>query len=92
MARVMILRFRITERAATKFWAHRITREQVVSMLQNRWITTRNRKSQVSDYLLIGRDDSGRCITVPIMATEDPMVWRPITAWYCKPSEAAKLR
>ena len=31
-------------------------------------------------------------IAAPILPTDDPYVWRPVTAWYCKPAEAAALR
>lgn len=39
-----------------------------------------------------GRDEQGRCLTMPIVPTDDPLTWRVITGWYCKQSEAAILR
>lgn len=76
----------------SKFWSHGLTREAVIQVLGNRRVVVRNRKGRTADYLLIGRDDSNRCLTIPILPTADPYTWRPITAWFCKPSEAAKLR
>lgn len=92
MASIRIREFIISERAADKFWAHGITRRQVEEVLENRFIVTINRKDRAAAYLAIGRDNNGRCITIPVVPTEEQTVWRPITAWYCKPAEAAKLR
>ena len=92
MARIPILEFEISFRAESKIWAHRITRRQIHEILGNRLIVVRNRKNRAADYVVIGRDDHGRCITVPILPTEDPTIWRPVTAWYCEQGEAARLR
>jgi hypothetical protein len=92
MARITIREFRISERAAEKFWSHGITQRQVEEVLLSRLIVTINRKDRVAEYLAIGRDGNGRCIAIPLAATDDPSVWRPNTAWYCKPGESAKLR
>jgi hypothetical protein len=51
----------------------------------------RNRRSGSADYLFIGRDRSGRCIASPIIETDEPGVWRPISAWRCKPAEERRL-
>jgi hypothetical protein len=92
MARLPILEFRITERAEAKFWDHGISRRQVTSVLRNRWVALANRNHRAAEYVVIGVDDSNRCITIPVIPTDDPTIWRPVTAWYCKPGEAAKLR
>jgi hypothetical protein len=91
MARITIREFSISERAAEKFWTHRITRRQVEEILINRYVVTVNRKNRAAGHLAIGRDNNGRCIAIPILPTNDPSIWRPVTAWYCKPGEAAKL-
>jgi hypothetical protein len=92
MARIEIAKFLISDTAAEKFWDHGISTDQVESVLDNRWVTTRNRAGRAAPYILLGRDEQGRCLAIPIVPTDDRLVWRPITAWYCKPSEAAKLR
>jgi hypothetical protein len=89
---VRIREFAIGERAAEKFWMDGITRRQVEEMLLNRLVITVNRKGRPASHLAIGRDNQGRCITAPILPTSDPGIWRPVTAWPCKPGEAAKLR
>lgn len=86
-----IAMFLIDETNEEKFWAHGLTSLQVEEILENPFTVVSNRKSRRASYLLIGRDNSGQCIAVPVEVTPDPYVWRPITAWRCKISEAARL-
>jgi hypothetical protein len=92
VARIEIVSFDITATAEDKFWMHGIRAKQVEAVLNHPWTVIRNRPDRAAPHLLIGRDEQGRCLAIPIAPTRDRLVWRPITAWYCKPSEAAKLR
>ena len=92
MARIPIPESELNHRTEQKIWVQGITRRQIEEILRNRWIVLTNRRNRAADYVVIGRDDNGRCIPVPILPTEDPSIWRPVTAWYCKASEAARLR
>lgn len=92
MAQSDIIDFDLTDRALVKAARHGIILPQLYAVLDNRHVLTRNRKDRAASHVLIGRDDQGRCLAIPVAPTEDPLIWRPITAWYCKPSEAAKLR
>ena len=92
MPSVAVEAFVIDDGNEEKFWSHSLTREDVLEVLGNRRVVIRNRKDRAADYLLIGRNDRNRCLTIPIVPTSDPYTWRPVTAWPCKPSEAAKLR
>ena len=75
-----------------KFEQHGITARQVAFVVYGfEYQVRRNRNARSGLYLLIGRDSSGTCIAVPVASTDDPLTWRPVTAWYCKPSEAAQL-
>lgn len=74
-----------------KFAAHGITVHRVLETLQNDYITIQNRKQRRGLYLLIGTDNGGSCIAVPIERTRDTGIWRPITAWGCKDHERARL-
>ena len=56
------------------------------------WVTMPNRKGLAGSYLFIGRARSGRILAAPIRATGEPGVWRPVSAWPAKPSEARHLR
>ena len=92
MARSPIIDFEFTDRAIDKIWRHGIHPDQLLAVLANRYVITRNRPHRAAPYILLGRDEQNRCLAIPIVPTDDPMVWRPITAWYCKPSEVVKLR
>ena len=80
MARITVLEFAIGDRAETKIWAHGISRDQVYEMLENRLIVVVNRRKRAAKHVVIGRDNNGRCIAVPVLPTDDPIRWRPITA------------
>lgn len=92
MPQITVADFQFSDRADSKMWAHGIDFGQLYEILNHRYVVKRNRKDRVAEYFLIGRDNGGRCIAVPILRTDDPYVWRPVTAWYCKPAEAAALR
>lgn len=92
MAPIEIIEFEFTDQAIDKLWGHRIDPEQLYTVLANRHVITRNRSGRAAPYVLIGRDEQGRCLAIPVAPTHDRLIWRVITAWYCKKSEAAKLR
>jgi hypothetical protein len=92
MPRLEIAELNITTTVVDKLWAHGLRPSQVRTILSRRWVAIRNRPDRAAPYLLIGRDDQGRCLTMPIVPTDDPLVWRVVTGWYCKRSEVAKLR
>jgi hypothetical protein len=89
---IVVHEFVIDPGNESKFWSHGLTKESVAQVLANFRVIVRNRKGRAADYMVVGRDHSGRCIAIPITPTHDPYVWRPATAWFCKRSEAAKLR
>lgn len=91
MARIVIADLDVTG-AVEKLWNHGLTAAQARSILGHPWVVARNRRGRAAPYLLIGRDEQGRCLTMPIVPTDDPLTWRVITGWNCKPSEAAILR
>jgi len=92
MARIDIADFDITRRVFDKIADHGITVDQLYAVLDEFSVVIRNRKHRAASHALLGTDGQGRCLAIPIVPTDDPFVWRPITAWYCKPSEAAILR
>lgn len=71
----------------SKFAAHGLTPRHVFQVLQNRHIVVRNRRGRRAEYRVIGRDNGGVCLTVPIERTRERDVWRPITAWVSKDYE-----
>ena len=81
----------IDEENDEKFAAHGIWARQVAQVLDNDYVILPNRKERRAAFLIIGHDNGGTCIAIPIEPTHEPGVWRPVTAWMCKPSERAKL-
>ena len=79
-------------RAFGKMWENGILSDQTDPVLLGRSVIIRNRANRAAPYVLIGLDEQGRCLTIPIVPTDDPLVWRVIAAWNCKPGEAARLR
>lgn len=75
-----------------KLATHRLSDWQVAEILDNEHVVVPNRKRRRAKYLVIGLDNAGNCLTVPVAPTSDRGVWRPVTAWRCKDSERAKLQ
>jgi hypothetical protein len=74
-----------------KFWQHGQNPEDVVEVLFFPRVVRRNRKERRASHILIGRTRQGWCLAMPIEPTAEVGVWRPVTAWRCKPSEWALL-
>jgi hypothetical protein len=74
-----------------KLASHGVTPVRALEILENNHTVARNRKTGSAPWLLVGLDYQGQCIAMPIMPTHDPGLWRPITGWFCKPSEWALL-
>lgn len=92
MARIEIAYLDLTERAIGKAAWHKISEDQIYAVLGHVRVALRNRAKRVASHVLYGMDDQGRCLAIPNIPTDDPLIWRPIIAWYCKPSEVAILR
>jgi len=92
MPRIDIAEFDLTYRIFDKIAKHGITIDQLEAVLDGISVVIGNRRQRAASHVLLGTDDQGRCLAIPIVPTDDPYIWRPITAWYCKPGEAAILR
>jgi uncharacterized DUF497 family protein len=86
-----ILGFAFDEENEDKFAAHGLTVTSIQQVLDRPFAVAPNRKNRSAPYLVIGRNASGQCICIPVVETCDPEIWRPVTAWFCKKSEAARL-
>ena len=91
MSTPTILGFLFDDDNEEKIATHGLSARRVAQILENRHVVARNRKRRRAIYLVIGIDHGGACIATPIEPTHDPTLWRPITAWLCKPHERAKL-
>ena len=74
-----------------KITSHGLSVSQVLQVLDDVHLVLSNRKRRRGLYLIIGRDNGGACISVPVERTREATVWRPITAWPCKPHERTLL-
>jgi hypothetical protein len=92
LARITILDLEFTAHAIDALNDWGIRPDDLYDLLTIRYVVKRNRKDRAASHILIGYDLQGRCLAAPITPTDDPVVWRVITVWPCKPSEAAKLR
>lgn len=91
MASPVISAFLIDEENEVKFEDHGVTAVQVLQVLHNTFAAAKNRRRRRATYLLIGTGDGGQCIAIPVEPTHEFDVWRPVTAWLCKQSEASTL-
>ncbi len=66
---------------------HGVTPMQALQVLDNGPRVGRNRTERRATHLVIGVDNGGACIAIPVEPTHDQTLWRPVTAWYCKPHE-----
>ena len=74
-----------------KMARHGISPRRCLQVLDNDHVIVRNRKARRGAYLVIGRDHGGLCIAIPVEATHNPSMWRPITAWPAKEHERRLL-
>jgi hypothetical protein len=72
--------------------AHSLSINRVLQLLDNVYVILPNRKLRRGTYLIIGRDNGGTCISVPIEPTNRYGLWRPITAWISKKGEETILK
>jgi hypothetical protein len=73
--------FHIDEENTEEFWAHGLTADDVLQVLEGPHRIKRNRNARRASHLVVGRNLQGRCIAIPIEPTLDPTIWRPVTAW-----------
>jgi hypothetical protein len=76
-----------------KVHAHGLRPDDIDDALDSGPAFFRNRRDRRGMYQLVGRDRSGRYITVVIEpSARGRGVWRPITAWFSKQGEITKAR
>jgi hypothetical protein len=74
-----------------KMAVHGLNPRRVLQVLENVHIIVPNRRGRRAPFLIVGRDNGGACISIPIEPTHDPLMWRPVTAWLSKNSEQRQL-
>jgi hypothetical protein len=66
---------------------HGITQRQLFEVLDSHHHIKKNRRGRRATHMVIGRDQQGQCIAIPVEPTTVRTTWRPVTAWFCKPHE-----
>ena len=61
-------------------------------MLENPHTIIRNKNRRAGTYRLIGRSLGGRVITVVLVPTGQPEIWRPVSAWLSDSEEQAHAK
>jgi uncharacterized DUF497 family protein len=84
---VIVEDFVFDEQNESEIADHGITPEELIEVLEGPHRTKRNRRQRRASHMVIGRNSQGQCLAIPIELTHDPRIWRPVTAWLCKPHE-----
>jgi hypothetical protein len=87
-----ILDFLFDDENERKISANGLSVRRVEQLMENPYLLVPNRRDRRAPFLIIGRDNGGACIAVPVEETHEQSLWRPVTAWPCKDKEANLLR
>ena len=72
-----------------KLAAHGISQREVREIVAvDRWVTTVH-PDYPDQVRIIGPTRAGRLLTIAMEATDDPVVWRPVTGWPSTDEEIA---
>ena len=69
MSSPVVVGFTFDDENAEKFAQHGLSERQVAQVLGNEHLMLTNRKRRRARYLLIGRNNGGACIAIPIEPT-----------------------
>jgi uncharacterized DUF497 family protein len=79
---ITVAAFNFDDDNEDKLAQHGISLLDVDAILNGPCRVFRNRRERRATHLISGYDRHGRCLLVCIEPTHDPVVWRPVTAWY----------
>ena len=91
MSMQVIADFLFDDENEEKMAVHGLTPRRILQVLENRHIVVKNRRNRRGTILIVGTDNGGAYITVPVEPTHDRLLWRPVTAWPSKDHERAWL-
>ncbi len=57
---------------------------------RNRPVWAPNKKGRSGDYLMVGKTNGGRSLSIPVRANAATMQLRPITGWESSPADLSK--
>lgn len=82
--------FRWDETNEAKLWNHGVEAWEVEEVFLNGPVWARNKKGRAGDYLMVGRTNGGRWLTVVLEVKEATREVRAITGWPSSGGELAK--
>lgn len=89
---ILILDLLFDDENLDEIAVHGVAPRQLFEVLDNHPRIARNRRDRRATHLIVGVDHGGACIAMPVEPTHDKVIWRPVTAWYCKAHEWRWLR
>ena len=86
-----IARFEWKDHNIAKLAAHGISQQEVNEVRdRDDWVLYRNRR-YLDQVRIIGPTVNERLLTIALEPTDDPAIWRPVTAWETTASERRLL-
>ena len=73
-----------------ELWDHKIRPWEVEQVFWNRPVWAPNKKGRSCDYLMVGRTDGGRRLTIPVRPNVATRQLRPITGWESSKADLSK--
>lgn len=73
-----------------ELWDHDIRPWEVEQVFQNRPVWARHKRGRAGDYLMVGKSDGGRRLTIPVKPNEATKGLRPITGWESSKADLSK--
>lgn len=74
----------------TELAGHAIAATEAWEVLANEPTWAPNKKGRAATWLVVGRTDGGRALTLAVVYDESRGLLRPITGWLCTPGEMTK--
>jgi hypothetical protein len=75
-----------TRHAVERAEEYRMAADVFEELLLNPYHLVRNPTGRATSHRLIGRTLGGRCLVLPVRATDDGRVWLVVTVWPCDPA------
>lgn len=92
MAERPVWDLRVGRDTVAHIWEHGITPEQLFSILERHdFRIFPNRGAGRAAHIMIGLDEHGMCIAIPMDETDEFGTWEVVTAYPCKPGEHVRL-
>ncbi len=71
---------------------HGVSVREVLQVVNGDFEVLRNAKAHDAPYLMVGKTLAGRWLTIPIVPTDQPGVWRPATAFPARQADRTRLK